>query len=156
MCVILDTNRVGDVFSKTADPVARQVFDWMNSRRCRLVVGGELRRELEKHSGYPQWSRTAALDGRLRLENDRAVDELTTQLVTGERCVSDDPHVIALAQLSGARVLYSTDGDLRDDFRNTALLRPRGSLLPLHESENARKNRHRILTALDLCPTRMD
>ena len=74
--------------------------------------------------------------------------------MANKRCKSNDPHVIALAQLSGSRVLYSEDSELRDDFRDPTLLEPRGMLLPLGDSENARKNRHRMLTAPDLCRAR--
>ena len=43
------------------------------------------------------------------------------------QCVSDDPHVIALAQESGARLLCSLDEALHTDFTNPRLINaPRG------------------------------
>ena len=154
MCAILDNDCVGDVFSGSVDTAAAQFFDWMNTRRCRLVVGGQLRRELMKTQAFQVWARTAFQDGRLRRENDDAVDQLAAELVESGACVSDDPHTIALAQISGARLLYSKDEDLRRDFRNVDLLRPRGRLLPLGDSKNARQIRKRMLNGPDLCPTR--
>ena len=43
--------------------------------------------------------------------------------------VSNDAHVIALAQVSGARLLYSNDSDLQDDFKDKSLIdSPRGRI----------------------------
>ena len=36
---------------------------------------------------------------------------------------SDDEHVIALAKVSGARLLYTNDNDLQADFTNTILIK---------------------------------
>lgn len=152
MCVILDTNLAGEVFKEAPNPVAAQFFDWMNTAACRLVVGGELRRELERVNAYLHWSRVALRAGRLRQEDDAVVDERTRELERSNICKSDDAHVIALAQVSGARMLYSADDELGRDFRDSTLLNPPGKLLPLNESRNARQQRRRLLTDRDLCP----
>lgn len=39
-----------------------------------------------------------------------------------DECWSNDPHVIALARISGARVLCASDRRLKDDFTNPALI----------------------------------
>ena len=150
MCAILDANLIGDVFKADADPAARQFFDWMNSTKGRMVVGGELRRELEKVGAYLVWSQQAILTGRLQQVSDELVDFRAAE-IAGD-CRSDDPHVIALAQISGARLLYSNDNDLRADFRNRSLVHPRGRLLPDGQSEGARKQRQSLLNQPDLCP----
>lgn len=106
-----------------------------------------------KTQAFLVWARTAFQDGRLRRENDDAVDQLAAELVESGACVSDDPHTIALAQISGARLLYSKDEDLRRDFRNDELLKPRGRLLPLGTTENARRTRQDLLNRRDLCRT---
>ncbi|MYH42126.1 MAG: hypothetical protein F4017_01170 [Acidimicrobiaceae bacterium] len=44
-------------------------------------------------------------------------------------CRSDDHHVIALAQISGARLLFSNDKDLHKDFKNRQLIdQPTGTV----------------------------
>ena len=44
-------------------------------------------------------------------------------------CQSNDLHVLALAQVSGARLLYSNDLSLHQDFGNRDLIsRPRGKI----------------------------
>jgi hypothetical protein len=43
-------------------------------------------------------------------------------------CCSDDPHVLALAIATGARVLHTHDGDLIDDFKNAKIVKPNGKI----------------------------
>ena len=44
-------------------------------------------------------------------------------------CKSNDAHVIALARVSGARVLCTQDSELEDDFKDRTLIdSPRGSI----------------------------
>ena len=61
--------------------------------------------------------------------DDDKVNEETTFLKENSLCESDDEHVIALAQVSGARLLYADDRKLEKDFRNKALIdTPRGKI----------------------------
>lgn len=64
--------------------------------------------------------------GRARRYPDEEVDAEEALVQNTGLCVSDDPHVIALARVSGARVLFSEDRDLWNDFRNPRLVPPRG------------------------------
>ena len=73
--------------------------------------------------------------------NDFAIEKSSLKLENASRCVSDDPHVVALAQLSGARLLYSNDTDLMQDFRNRNLIdRPRGRIYSTDEKMNPSKS----------------
>ncbi|MDM8549089.1 hypothetical protein QUF72_03380 [Desulfobacterales bacterium HSG2] len=46
-----------------------------------------------------------------------------------DMCRSDDPHIIALARVSGVRTLCSHDKTLHKDFKNRELISdPRGSV----------------------------
>lgn len=127
MCAILDANAASAVFGSDRGGAAEKFFEWINSGSGSLVVGGELRRELGKIAACREWLRDATLAGRARNVDDRRVDELASELKRHEVCVSDDPHVIALAQVSGARLLYTNDSKLQKDFRNHRLIKkPRG------------------------------
>ncbi len=152
MCAILDANLLGELFKRDADPAASQFLNWMLTGRCRLAVGGKLRQELERSEAFREWAVDAALDGRLQSINDDAVELLTKQLIQSNACQSDDEHIVALASISGARLLYSNDNDLQDDFRNNSLLQPRGRLLPLGGTRKARRSRESLLNQPDLCP----
>ena len=117
-------------------------------------MGGRLYNELANHGNFEKWAEIAIADGRVR-RFPREELEAEEKRLPEEGIKSNDAHVIALARVSGARILYSDDGDLRDDFRNLSLVpRPRGRLYPMGESENARKQRRNLLKRTDLCPNR--
>ena len=113
------------------------------------MVGGRLLEELNKTTAR-NWTRQAILAGRITPENKTMVSGRTTELVNNQLCKSNDPHVIALAQISGARLLYSNDNTLQDDFQDKNLLdNPRGKVYttlvnrhvtPAHESLLRRRN----------------
>ena len=42
---------------------------------------------------------------------------------------SDDEHILAVALLSGCRLLFSSDAALINDFKNAALVSPRGKVV---------------------------
>ena len=82
-----------------------------------------------------QWLAEAHRAGRARRVPgqliDQAQQELPHHLVT-----SDDAHVLALARASGARLLYTHDQELIDDFTNPRLISaPRGKV---YKSEDNR------------------
>lgn len=151
MCAILDASVVPKIFGARASLAGREFQRWITSGRGQLVIGGKLRRELADTRAR-DWLRDAIGAGRVRQLNDIEVDERAEQLVAASLCKSDDPHVIALAQLSGARLLYSNDGDLRHDFKKKDLLSsPRGVLYPMLDTNNAKASRKRLFATRYLC-----
>ena len=138
MCAILDANVVHEVFGSNRPPAGKEFFDWINTRKknAHLVVGGKLDDELDKGpSGFKTWAkglqelrRSGCLKRLKRAEEDE-VDAKTELLRRDELCKSDDPHIIALAQIGRVRLLYSNDMDLQKDFGDRALIdNPRGKV----------------------------
>ena len=155
MCLIVDNNVRDDVFGKGRSPAGKQLFEWLEESRARLVVGGRLYDELAGSRAFRVWSATAVKDGRLRVSNRAEVDLEESSLTQDWLGVSDDQHVIALARVSRARVLYTRDEALRTDFRNRELISsPHGRLYPLQESANAKMRRLALLSSTELCPNR--
>ena len=116
----------------------------------RLVVGGKLKAELWKVSAVKEWLDILRANGRLRQVNDSLVGQTEKDL--GEYCRSDDPHVIALACVSGARLLYTNDSALIEDFKNPRLLSPRGRVYTTDHSAGTLTKAHRdLLERKDLC-----
>lgn len=158
MCAILDANAKGAVMANTPTADARAFRRWISSGKCCLVIGGKLRKELgpsfsEKvdahHPRLDDWLRTVKLAGMLRQAEDQAVDQIEANLVAGNRCRSNDAHIIALAIISGARLLYSRDQILHQDFRDKTLIdNPRGKIYPPFDDESdalAWLRRNRVL-----------
>jgi len=126
MPLIVDANVAADVFASDAKndftPVQRALF------RCEAVAvhGGRLTREYVALRALRGILRELDRKGSLWRYADAKVDH-TEQVIADEGlCVSDDPHTIALARVSGARLLCSRDQDLHRDFTNGNILRPRG------------------------------
>ena len=65
--------------------------------------------------------------GKARIIPSNSVNEEQKQIIN--QCKSDDPHVIALARISGARILCSHDKTLHKDFKNEELVsNPKGRI----------------------------
>ena len=95
------------------------------------------------------------LAGRITLLNDDAVDGKARELEQQNACRSDDEHVIAVAQLGGARLLYSNDSDLQDDFRDKALIdQPRGKVYSTTDRDVLTRAHQRLLANRNLCRSR--
>ncbi len=69
MCAILDNDAVHQVFGVNRPAAGRAFFEWIDSGRGRLVVGGRLRRELDGNHAFRNWRRQAVLAGQITLLN---------------------------------------------------------------------------------------
>ena len=154
MCAILDASVVSEVFGADQPPAGKGFFDWINEGGGRLVVGGRLRGELQRGSdGYREWFDRAVQYGRIRIKNDCEVNARAVDLQAEVSLRSNDPHIIALAQLSGARLLYSNDSDLQRDFKDKSLIdNPRGRVYSTLKNKEFTRSRERQLVSQDkLC-----
>ena len=89
------------------------------------MSGGRLKIELLR-TKFCNYYQTLLLAGRLIQYEDAKVDAEELRITSGHQIDSDDPHVIALARISGARLLFSRDIALHSDFCSRAVLSPRG------------------------------
>lgn len=153
MCAIVDANVASEVFGSSLPPAGERFFEWLNKGSGRLVVGGKLLEELEMGSAdFRRWGQQAQLAGRMRIVSKREVDARTEQIQREGKISSDDPHVIALAQVSGARLLYSNDGDLQKDFGNGELIDdPRGKVYSTRRDKSFQRSHDRLLKNKNLC-----
>ncbi len=152
MCVILDANVVAEVFEPDGRSEAgEQFFEWINTGRGRLVAGGKLFQELCESHKFREWWQGALLAGRATRVKDGEVDGRTKELKRQDSCRSNDEHVVALAQVSGARLLYSNDRALQQDFKNTNLIaKPSGKIYSTNQSKNFGKT-HKSLLRRNVC-----
>jgi len=147
MCAILDANVTYEVFGEEKSPAGQKFRDWLESGSSALVMGGKLADELKHDRRFHEWSNQAIQYGKLRLFDRREVEKLTAELQSSDACKSDDAHVIALAQISGARLLFSNEPDLHKDFKSKHLIdNPRGKVYSTKDSKGF-TNAHRTLLA---------
>ena len=131
MCVIVDASVACLVFRRDPDSDFLPVFHWLHdaSRDGCLVFGGELARELRRVQGARGYLRQLNQAGRAQRIPDADVDAEEQRVAGTGFCCSDDPHVVALALVSGARTLCSHDRNLQRDFTNRDLISdPRGKV----------------------------
>ena len=153
MCGIVDASVVHELFGSKCTEAGRKFVKWLDVGSGRLVVGGKLLEELYKGSqGFIVWQKRAALYGKIRFEDDDAVNAKTDQLQKAGLCKSNDPHVIALAHVSGARLLYSNDGSLHQDFKNKRLIdNPRGKVYSTRGDGSFQRKHDGLLKDQNLC-----
>ena len=157
MCAIVDTNAAKDVFRSSPPPAGEKFLNWINKGSGRLVVGGELLEELV--SGTPdfrKWAAMAVNSAKMQIVNKGRVDARTEELRDGHTLQSNDPHVIALVQVSGARLLYTNDEKLQRDFTNKNLVdNPAGKVYSTKPKNNPNKEfrpvHRNLLRRNDLC-----
>ncbi len=120
MCLIIDANVVSDLQPPSDD--AKPVIDSIEQRKVLLVIGGKNTEELHKNNKVGHW-----LKGLLRANIARPV--LKSDIEKQEQILaklgphqSNDVHILALARASGARLLFSRDNALGQDFKNKTLL----------------------------------
>ena len=153
MCAIIDANVAHEAFGDNPTEAGVGFFEWIDKGNGRLVVGGLLMSELERSSkGFTEWAAQAQQSGKMRVVSESEIADKAETLRKAGACESNDHHVIALAQVSGARLLYLNDQALHRDFRNKRLIdNPRGSVYSTLESKDFTRNRQRQLRKPNLC-----
>ena len=148
MCAIIDANTVREVFGPNRPPAGKKFFDWINNGKGLLVVGGKLNNELDKSSqSYRQWAQEAKRRGVLIEETKSKIDKGKEELLAKRVCKSDDLHILALARVSGARLLYSNDKNLQADFKNKELIdNPRGKVYSTLKCDNFSESHQKLLS----------
>jgi len=130
MCAILDADIAHEAFGFNRTSAGDQFRRWIDSGRGQLVVGGsKMKKELYQNGHFKEWLSEAQRSPRVRFVNDESVNTRTTKLEDAGVCRSNDKHVIALAQESRARLLYSRDCMLKKDFGNPQLIKDPGGVI---------------------------
>lgn len=154
MCAIIDNNVRHEAFGEpSVQTAAGQFFiEWVNSGRGKLVTGGRLHAELSGYGNFSQWFRQALRLGNAINIPDEMVAAETTALESRRICKSDDAHVLALARVSGARLLFTNDQALQEDFGNRAIIQePRGRVYTTRIHQEVRRTHQNLLNRTDLC-----
>lgn len=156
MCAIIDANVISQVFGSDRPAAGKEFFNWISTGNGRLVVGAKLLKELDKGSfAFRQWAKEGQISGRMRRPNEDQVTARTQELREQALCRSNDPHIIALAQASGARLLYSNDRALQQDFKDKSLIdNPRGKVFTTLKHQDYSRVHKKLLADRELCRVR--
>ena len=154
MCAIVDANVRDQAFGDAQSEAGKFFLDWLLKRNGgTLALGGRLRQELSddgRNQSFLRAYNQLRFNGRVRDIQDSVVDAETANLEARQICRSNDAHVLALAQLSGARLLFANDRRLQEDFNNPQIVNdPRGlvyTTLPISSRPYATQRDTGILT----------
>lgn len=145
MCAIVDASVAGLVFTVPYRPEYLPLWRWIEKKDGKIVYGGKLADELNRVPEAKRLLFRLKQAGLARLCSPQNVNNEETFVRKQRLCRSNDPHVIALARISGARVLCTNDRDLEKDFKNPQLVpSPQGKIY-----KNA--NHERMLGHNHLC-----
>lgn len=131
MCIIVDANKLGTFLADPPDVDSEPIHRWLTRRSAKGVLvystGGKFNDELGRKARQKLAVYVQA--GRARLVSPNRVADDANRLQASGRLRSDDAHVLALARASGARLLYTADAALIDDFKDRDLIdKPRGKI----------------------------
>lgn len=149
MCAIVDAQVSHEVFGANGPLAGIKFFAWIiDQESSRLVAGGKLMDELmNSGDGFRKWAKQALLSGRLIMLNDMRVNKMAARIEAEEEIKSDDPHVLAVARISGARLLFSNDHRLHKDFTNNKLINnPRGKIYSTLKNRQFTTEHRRLLS----------
>lgn len=151
MCLIIDANTADEVFGKDGPEAGKKVFDRIKSGKLPIIVGGKLLDELYRTSSRSSIEEAMLAGTAIFIDKERVASQ-TQQLIDKGTCQSNDPHIIALAQIGGARLLYSNDRDLHEDFKNRDLIdNPRGRVYSTLRNKRFSDSHKKLLARTDLC-----
>lgn len=154
MCAIVDANVQHQVFGDNPTEAGKFFFDWLTKPKGGiLVVGGtKLQRELGNNLNFIRVLNERLLAGRAMRISNRIVDDEESKLRAQDVCRSDDEHVLALARVSGARLLFTNDRDLQRDFKNSSIVSgTNGRIYTTGKSRKVNSTHRTLLSRNDLC-----
>jgi predicted nucleic acid-binding protein len=127
MCIIIDACVRDVTFGTNPSEAGSYVVKAIESARTRMVCGGKLLEELSGSQGANRRIREWIRSGKAIIVTKADLVQRAKN-IDPSKMVSNDVHIIALAQSSGARTLFSSDTDLHADFKNRNLLDPPGAV----------------------------
>jgi hypothetical protein len=129
VCIIIDACVASRVLISEADEDYGLVREAILCGRNPIVYGGKLRKEYLKIAQVARMVKVLDQAGLAKSISDVEVDAQDMKLQENASCRSNDTHVIALALVSGARLLCSADQGLHEDFTDPGLVStPRGKV----------------------------
>lgn len=158
MCAIVDANVVAELWDDSGTAAGQHFRRWLEGPNGQLVVGGTLKRELGSDKAA-RFLRELDRAGKLTSVDDALVEGPTADLKRRPSrdpgcCKSNDHHIIALAQVSGARMLFSNGRLLQQDFKNSTLInQPSGTVYSTLRSKAFTRDRRQQLQSHRCKPT---
>jgi hypothetical protein len=119
MCLIVDANAGATIAN--SDSEAGPILEWLDNGTGTLAIGGYLSIELSQNRKLWRKLIEYSRSGACKIYSTTKVEEQYSK-IDHSKMESNDIHVLALARVSGCRLLFSRDHALSRDFRNRRLI----------------------------------
>ncbi len=122
MCLIVDANTGATLVN--SDVEAIPILEWLDKGAGSVAIGGKLSTELSEHRRL--WRKLAEYtrSGACKVYPTAKIEGQYSQ-INRQQMSSNDIHILALARVSGCRLLFSRDNALSRDFKNKKIIPPR-------------------------------
>lgn len=137
MCIIIDANQAGEL-ATGEKPYVKLVLKWIKDGGA-IVSGGDLERELFKHSNMRDLMGQLSRSGQLRRIGKQKIEQRTAAVEA--MCQSNDAHVVALAIEARTRVVVTGDNLLIKDLKNSTIVGTRRRVIK-ENSANPTRTAH--------------
>ena len=153
MCMIVDTSRLSVFLRKPNNEDVVPIHDWLNKGWGKVVysTGGRFEKDINEFAINALNELTRR--GKAKLIPQQELKSNISRLEKDSNHKSNDVHVLALAIVSGSRLLYTEDRALKDDFKKGKwrsgrfiISNPRGKLYSSKDNSD-------LLTA-DICKSK--
>ena len=143
MCIIIDTNLYGEFNKEYMKPLR----EWIEKKNGKIVysLAGDIGRELNDNRGMKKRLKEYLAAGKAKLVPKEKVEKQKKYVVEKLDLKSDDPYIIAMAQVSNTKLLTSEDYALCRDFKNSKIIG--GKIYKVQEH-----NEHKRLLNQNRCP----
>lgn len=132
MCAIVDASGANDVFGEDRPEIGIAFFDWI-SDHGHILTGGKLTMEIgDLCPRFLKWAQEAERTRKLIKINQSSIYAEMGEVIKRKRHGPplNDAHVLAVARLGGARLLYANDKNLLENFVDSRLIaRPLGDTM---------------------------
>lgn len=148
MCVIIDNNVAQFLVCEPNNrhKAETKLLEYIDKGKLKLVIGGRLKNELCESPKVKIWISERINSGKAKDVPKKAVEAREKLLLQKNNLSSNDPHVLALALESGARLLYSHDVKLGHDFKDTNIIpNPRGKVYKTNNTDNFTSAHQKLL-----------
>lgn len=124
MCIIIDSDCAHQLNLRKED--AKPIIEWVEKRHGKIATGGKNAAELIK-AGLGQLLAEYRRSGRLHEYTSERILAQQKQ-IDNKLLRSNDLHIVCLARISGCRLVFTRDNNLKHDLRNLSLVPRRNSL----------------------------
>ena len=153
MCAIVDANVMGEVVGNARSEAGEYFYDWLDNGGTLIAGGKKFLSEMSKNQNFLIVFNEMRRTGRAYLANSGKVDaEERAVRARNVHQSKNDKHILALAMVSGARLLFTNDLGLQKDFGNPGIINnPRGTIYTTRRHKDVRAAHRRTLGKEHLC-----